>query len=105
MIQWHGFKGAKDARNVESDIQLLFEAIGLAIDADGWTEEVDLFDLFIRMSLDMSLKHLFGQTAGSQLTGFRERRGDAAMSNYQVDAAEGAETSGKAMNYIEGHSN
>ncbi|KAK4504149.1 hypothetical protein PRZ48_005065 [Zasmidium cellare] len=82
MILRHIFtKRAKDVRDSESDIQLLFDAIG-PVDNDGWTQEVDLLDLFHRLSLDMSTTFLLGTSAESQLSGMRDARIKAAMMEF-----------------------
>ncbi|WPB04022.1 uncharacterized protein RHO25_008666 [Cercospora beticola] len=76
-------KRVKDVRSAESDVQLLFDTIGPA-DHDGWTETVDLLDLFHRLSLDMSTTYLLGTSANSQLTGVFERKRQAAMAEYDL---------------------
>ncbi|KAK4627327.1 hypothetical protein CLAFUW4_04496 [Fulvia fulva] len=82
MILRHiGTKRAKDVRNAEADIQLLYEAMG-PVDHDGWTETVDLLDLFHRLSLDMSTTFLLGTSANSQASGMRDVRMRAAMKEF-----------------------
>lgn len=82
MILRHIFtKRAKDVRNSETDMQLLFDAIG-PVDNGGWTQEVDLLDLFHRLSLDMSTTFLLGTSAESQLSGMRDARMKAAMMEF-----------------------
>lgn len=82
MILRHVFtKRAKDVRNSETDIHLLFDAIG-PVDKDGWTQEVDLPDLFHRLSLDMSTTFLLGTSADSQLAGMSDARMKAAMDEF-----------------------
>ncbi|KXT05195.1 hypothetical protein AC578_8433 [Pseudocercospora eumusae] len=84
MVMRHiGTKRAKDVRQSEGDIQLLFTAIGPA-DQDGWTGVVDLLDLFHRLSLDMSTTFLLGTSADSQLNGMRETRLKAAMEEFDL---------------------
>lgn len=100
-VQRLGFRGAKDCSNVESDVQLLFEAIGQPRDADGWTGEVDLLDLFIRMALDMSLQHLFGTTANSQLIGMSERASNLAAASGYLTQEEHSEL--QSMSYNEAY--
>ncbi|KAM3425024.1 hypothetical protein BST61_g6993 [Cercospora zeina] len=76
-------KRVKDVRSAESDVQLLFDAIG-SCDHDGWTETVDLLDLFHRLSLDMSTTYLLGTSANAQLTGVFERKRQAAMAEVDL---------------------
>lgn len=84
MILRHIFtKRAKDVRNSEADVQLLFDAIG-PVDQDGWTQEVDLLDLFHRLSLDMSTTFLLGTSANSQLSAMRDARMRAAMAEFDL---------------------
>lgn len=71
-------KRVKDVREAEPDVQLLFDAIGSA-DHDGWTETVDLLDLFHRMSLDMSTTYLLGTSANAQFSGIAARKREAIM--------------------------
>ncbi|KAK4889195.1 hypothetical protein LTR27_011953 [Elasticomyces elasticus] len=77
LIQRLGFHGAKDPAAIEPDVQLLFRAMGPAINAEGWMEMTDVMDLFMRMSLDMTLTHLFGATAGSQIAGMAKRNAES----------------------------
>ena len=82
MILRHiGTKRAKDVRNAEADIQLLFQAMG-PVNHQGWTETVDLLDLFHRLSLDMSTTFLLGTSANSQASGMRDVRMRAAMTEF-----------------------
>jgi cytochrome P450 len=75
MVMKHvGTFRVKDTRSNEAAIQLLFDAIG-AIDVDGWTRNVDLMDLFLRMALDMTTEYLLGTSFGSQVNGIRDRTG------------------------------
>lgn len=82
MVMKHvGTFRVKDTRSNEAAIQLLFDAIGgddvAAADspAAGWTREVDLMDLFLRMALDMTTEYLLGTSFGSQENGIRDRSG------------------------------
>ncbi|KAK4903663.1 hypothetical protein LTR49_026735 [Elasticomyces elasticus] len=83
LIHRLGFRGAKDPAAIEPDVQLLFRAMGPAVNAEGWTEMTDVMDLFMRMSLDMTLTHLFGATAGSQIAGMAKRNADSEASPVQ----------------------
>jgi cytochrome P450 len=75
MVMKHvGTFRVKDTRSNEAAIQLLFDAIG-ATDVDGWTRNVDLMDLFLRMALDMTTEYLLGTSFGSQVNGIRDRTG------------------------------
>lgn len=74
-------KRVKDVQNYETDIDLLFSAIGPAQE-DGWTSTVDLLDLFHRMSLDMSTSFLLGTSANSQINGMRNARMQAAIDKF-----------------------
>lgn len=74
-------KRVKDVQNYETDIELLFNAIG-PVQEDGWTGTVDLLDLFHRMSLDMSTSFLLGTSANSQLNGMRNARIQAAIDEF-----------------------
>ena len=80
-------KGAKQTAHIEAEVQLLFRAIG-SVDAQGWTNEVDLLDLFFRMALDLSIQHLFGATANAQITGIQERERLTAMVQYDLVPAQ-----------------
>lgn len=81
-------KGAKEIKHIETEIQLLFQAIGES-NAEGWTKQVDLLDLFFRMALDLSIQHLFGTTVDSQITGIRNRDRAVAMEKYGLVPARG----------------
>lgn len=76
-----GANNAKDVKVAEKDIQLLFEAIG-PVDQSGWTEEVDLLELFHRMALDMSTTFLLGTSANSQANGIFEKAKQEAKVKY-----------------------
>ncbi|KAI5358216.1 Putative cytochrome P450 [Septoria linicola] len=76
-------KRVKDVREAEPDVQLLFDAIGPA-DSNGWTETVDLLDLFHRMSLDMSTTYLLGTSANAQFSGIAARKREAIMLDYSL---------------------
>lgn len=100
MIQRHiGTKRAKDVRDSEVDIQLLFDAIG-QVGKDGWTETVDLLDLFHRLALDMSTTYLLGTSANSQAKGIFTKEKDAAKLKFGL--VEPKKTS-KAMTYDEAY--
>ncbi|KAK5125949.1 hypothetical protein LTR85_011304 [Meristemomyces frigidus] len=68
-----GTQRAKDAGRDEEHMRTLFDAIGDVHD-DGWTDVVDLLDLFQRLALDMSTSFLLGMSADSQAAGLREDR-------------------------------
>lgn len=66
---------------------MLFKAIG-DIRNDGWTEVIDLLDLFHRLALDMSTLYLLGMSAGSQKSGIREAAKQMAMQEFDLIPAQ-----------------
>lgn len=67
-----GTKRARNAQSLEADVEMLFEAIGEAGE-DGWTECVDLADLFHRATGDMISHQLLGVRANTQLQYIEEK--------------------------------
>lgn len=50
----------------EDHVQNLMKVI--PIDSDGWTAEINIQQMFFRLTLDSATEFLFGQSVGSQLT-------------------------------------
>ncbi|KAM0715729.1 hypothetical protein Q7P37_009229 [Cladosporium fusiforme] len=82
-----GTKRARNAESLESDVEMLFEAIGDAGE-DGWTECVDLADLLYRATGDMISHQLLGVRANTQLEYINEK----------VDGTQGATSDQVRMN-------
>lgn len=56
-----GFRGARTTQGIEHNIQILFDSVTFPSEnPDGWSVPVPLFDAFAMMSLDRSIKHMFG---------------------------------------------
>ena len=72
-------RGAKHTGHLESNMRTLIGAIGPAKDDEGWTEEVDLLDLFYRFTLDVSAQHLFGVSSHSQASAMSDRESTAIV--------------------------
>lgn len=69
LIQRHiGGRRVRDVCSAEDDIKLLFQAIGEP-GADGWSQELDLLELFHRLALDLSTSYLLGMSANMQTNG------------------------------------
>ncbi|KAH0547981.1 hypothetical protein GP486_008277 [Trichoglossum hirsutum] len=54
---------------LEVHVGNLLEVLGRTIGEEGWTGEVDLMELFSRLTMDSSTEFLFGESMGSQLAG------------------------------------
>ncbi|KAF2481801.1 cytochrome P450 [Neohortaea acidophila] len=59
-----GFRGARFTDGIEENTRTLFST--LTEDGEGWTAPVPLFDAFAFMSLDRSIRHMFGVRADLQ---------------------------------------
>lgn len=55
-----------DLKAAERHMQYLFQA--LAVKDDGWSQEVDILQLFYRFTLDVATEFLVGRSVNSQLT-------------------------------------
>ena len=76
-----GVQRARDVHRIDRDIELLFEAIGPA-QSDGWTEEVDLLDLFHHLALDASTAFLLGNCANAQASYIQKKARQAAIAEF-----------------------
>ena len=76
-----GVQRAKDVHRIDRDIELLFDAIG-PVQSDGWTDEVDLLDLFHHLALDASTAFLLGNCANAQTRYIKEKERKAAMADF-----------------------
>ena len=77
-----------DLKAAERHMQHLFKA--LPVKDDGWTEEVDILQLFYRFTLDVGTEFLVGSSVNSQLTALNQTNssGDAAANDGRSTTAE-----------------
>jgi cytochrome P450 len=55
-----GFRGARLTDGIEENIQTLFQTVATSTESNGWTKPFPFFDAFAFMSLDRSIRHMFG---------------------------------------------
>lgn len=61
-----GFRGARSVLDIEENVQTLLSTIAPSQDSSCWTKPLPLFDAFAFMSLDRSIRHMFGVEANLQ---------------------------------------
>lgn len=69
----------------ERHVQHMMSALDRSLQADGWTNEIDLQVLFFRLTLDTATEFLFGESVDSQLRlqlGYEATRDDDLSSDF-----------------------
>lgn len=61
-----GFRGARFTADIEKNLLMLFDSVASSVDSNGWTKPFALFDSMAFMSLDRSIRHMFGVKADLQ---------------------------------------